>query len=205
MCPRTWAEGTATAIERDDVVRGFDVTALLVSLLGPTEVDVGAGPIPIAGSKLQALLTLLALAAPRPVSDDRLIDELWGDDQPSKPANALQAQVSQLRRLLGRDAVVRTGSGYVLSVDADGVDATRLEQLVQEGRSAVPPRRPSHGGGALRVSGRPDPRTTPRRCARPSVRATRPGPASTSSWSRRTRVSSTPSWRRVTTLKCSAP
>jgi predicted ATPase/DNA-binding SARP family transcriptional activator len=136
MCPRTWAEGTATVVERDDVVRGFDVTTLLVSLLGPTEVDVGAGPIPIAGAKLQALLTLLALAAPRPVSDDRLIDELWGDDQPSKPANALQAQVSQLRRLLGRDAVVRTGSGYVLTVDASGVDATRLEQLVQEGRSA---------------------------------------------------------------------
>ena len=116
---------------------GLAVTKVVVSVLGPTEVDVGAGPVSIVGAKVQALLALLALAAPRPVSDDRLIDELWGDEQPLKPANALQAQVSQLRRLLGRDAVVRAGSGYVLTVEPDCVDATRLERLVREGRSAA--------------------------------------------------------------------
>ena len=73
---------------------------------------------------------MLALAAPHPVSDDRLLEELWGDDQPAKPANALQALVSSLRRLLGRDAVERQGSGYVLRVDPDRVDATRLDRLV---------------------------------------------------------------------------
>ena len=112
------------------------MTTVVVSLLGPTEVDFGAGPVPIVGAKIQALLALLALAAPRPVSDDRLIDELWGDEQPLKPANALQAQVSQLRRLLGRDTVIRAGSGYLLAVGADDVDATRLEHFVRDGRSA---------------------------------------------------------------------
>jgi two-component SAPR family response regulator len=86
-----------------------------VSLLGPVQAHTAAGLVSVAGAKLQALLALLALAAPRPVSDDRLIDELWGDDQPAKPANALQAQISQLRRVIGRDAVVREGSGYALS------------------------------------------------------------------------------------------
>jgi DNA-binding SARP family transcriptional activator len=109
---------------------------IVVSLLGPTEVDLGAGPIPIAGAKLQALLALLALAAPRPVSDDRLMDELWGDEQPSKPANALQAQVSQLRRVLGREAVVRLTSGYALTADSVSVDLARLAHLVHDGRVA---------------------------------------------------------------------
>ena len=97
-------------------MRGVVVT-VAVSLLGPIEVDDGSGPCPVAGAKLQALLAMLALAVPYPVSDDRLIDELWGDDQPGNPANALQAQVSHLRRMFGREAVVRAVSGYVLAVD----------------------------------------------------------------------------------------
>ena len=90
----------------------------------------------IAGSGLQALLALLALAVPNPVSGDRLIDELWGDDQPGNPDNALQARISQLRRLLGRDVVKRQGSGYLLDVGPGDVDAVRLEVLVRDGRAA---------------------------------------------------------------------
>ena len=74
---------------------------LTVQVLGPVEVLAPTGPIAVSGSKLQVLLATLALAVPHPVSDDRLIDEIWGDDQPANPANSLQAQVSQLRRLLG--------------------------------------------------------------------------------------------------------
>ena len=88
---------------------------------------------PVAGVKLQSLLALLALAAPHAVSDDRLIEELWGDEQPANPANALQALVSHLRRLLGRDVVARQGPGYALRVDPDLIDASRLERLVQRG------------------------------------------------------------------------
>jgi predicted ATPase len=107
-----------------------------VALLGPIEVDDAGGPVPVAGAKLQALLALLALAAPSPVSDDRLLEELWGDDQPAKPANALQAQVSHLRRILGREQVTRHGSGYTLAVPPDDIDVTRLERLVHDGCAA---------------------------------------------------------------------
>ena len=94
------------------------------------------GDVVIAGSGLQALLALLALAVPNSVSDDRLIDELWGDNQPGNPDNALQAKISQLRRLLGRDIVKRKGSGYLLDVEPGDVDAVRLEVLVRDGRAA---------------------------------------------------------------------
>ena len=111
--------------------------ATRVSILGPIEVGTAGRRVPVAGIKQQSLLAMLALATPHAVSDDHLIDELWGDEQPANPANALQALVSQLRRLLGRDVVGRVGAGYVLRLDADDVDVTRLERLVEEGREAA--------------------------------------------------------------------
>ncbi len=57
--------------------------------------------VPVRGAKQRALLALLALQRGQPVSADRLIDALWGDGQSANPANALQAQIGQLRRTLG--------------------------------------------------------------------------------------------------------
>jgi predicted ATPase/DNA-binding SARP family transcriptional activator len=108
-----------------------------VWLLGGVEAARDGTPAPVPGTKAQALMALLALAAPHPVSGDRLIEELWGDEQPANPANALQAQVSQLRRQLGAEAVVRRGSGYALAAPADAVDVHRFEALVEAGRAAM--------------------------------------------------------------------
>ena len=90
----------------------------------------------IAGTGLRALLALLALAVPNSVSSDRLIDELWGEEQPGNPDNALQAKISALRRLLGREIVARKDSGYGLEIGADKVDVLLLERLVRQGRHA---------------------------------------------------------------------
>jgi DNA-binding SARP family transcriptional activator len=109
---------------------------LTVLVLGPVEARAPSGPIPVSGSKLQVLVAMLALAAPHPVSDDRLIEEIWGDDPPGNPANSLQAQVSQLRRLLGREVVARQGAGYALVVPPDAVDAQRFEQMAAAARDA---------------------------------------------------------------------
>src|SRR5262245_42783478 len=106
-------------------------------LLGPVHVRAAAGWAPVAGAKLQALLALLALSVPRPVSSDRLIEELWGEAPPGNPANALQAQISALRRLLGTETVVRDGSGYRLALEPDEVDAVLLERLARSGRDSA--------------------------------------------------------------------
>ena len=108
-----------------------------MGLLGGLEVRRGDAPLPVVGQKLKALLAMLALGTPHPVSDDRLIDEIWLDETPAHPANALQGQVSQLRRVLGRDTVARRGPGYVLAVGPDDVDSVRLERLVRAGRDAA--------------------------------------------------------------------
>ena len=59
---------------------------------------------------------------------------LWGDGQAANPANALQAQIGQLRRTFGAAAIVTSDAGYALDVQPDQVDVVRFEQLVAKGR-----------------------------------------------------------------------
>jgi len=101
-----------------------------VRLFGELEAEQAGVPVPVHGTKQRALLALLALRPGQPVSADQLIDALWGDGQAAHPANALQAQIGQLRRTPGAAAVITTDAGYALDVGPDDVDASRFEQLV---------------------------------------------------------------------------
>ena len=103
-------------------------------LFGELEAVAEGVPVPVRGAKQRALLALLALQRGRPVSADRLIDVLWGDGQASNPANALQAQIGQLRRTFGAAAILTSEAGYALAVGPDDVDVVRFGQLVAEGR-----------------------------------------------------------------------
>jgi DNA-binding SARP family transcriptional activator len=105
-----------------------------VRLFGQLEAADGGVALAVRGAKQRALLALLALHRGEPVSADRLIDALWGDGLAAKPANALQAQIGQLRRTLGAGAIVTTEAGYALAVGPDEVDVVRFEQLVAKGR-----------------------------------------------------------------------
>jgi predicted ATPase/DNA-binding SARP family transcriptional activator len=105
-----------------------------VRLFGELEAVADGVPVPVRGAKQRALLALLALQRGRPVSVDRLIDVLWGDGQAANPANALQAQIGQLRRAFGAAAVLTSEAGYALAVGPDDVDVVRFGQLVAQGR-----------------------------------------------------------------------
>ena len=105
-----------------------------VRLFGELEAVAGGVPVPVRGAKQRALLALLALQHGQPVSADRLIDVLWGDGQAANPANALQAQIGQLRRTFGPAAILTTGAGYALAAGPDEVDVVRFEQLVAKGQ-----------------------------------------------------------------------
>ena len=59
---------------------------------------------------------------------------LWGDGQAANPANALQAQIGQLRRTLGPAAILTTEAGYALAAGPEEVDVVRFEQLVAKGQ-----------------------------------------------------------------------
>jgi LuxR family transcriptional regulator, maltose regulon positive regulatory protein len=104
-----------------------------VRLFGELEAVQDGIAVPVRGAKQRALLALLALYRGEPVSADRLIDALWGDGQAANPANALQAQIGQLRHVLGPAAIVTTEVGYALAIGAGDVDVIRFEQLVAKG------------------------------------------------------------------------
>ncbi|MEV8627841.1 BTAD domain-containing putative transcriptional regulator [Streptomyces sp. NPDC051079] len=112
-------------------------------VLGPLVVwdDEGAA-VTVPEVKVRALLADLLAHDGDPVSVDRLVQDLWGDEPPGKPTGALQAKVSQLRRVIGRDRVVHQAPGYRLRLDraAHEVDADRFRALVAEARTVRDPR-----------------------------------------------------------------
>ncbi|MEU0781674.1 BTAD domain-containing putative transcriptional regulator [Streptomyces sp. NPDC006173] len=111
-------------------------------VLGPLVVWDGEGrEVKVPEAKVRALLADLLANDEGPVSADRLIEDLWGDAPPGNPRAALQAKISQLRRVVGRDRVVRQPPGYGLRLDgADEVDAVRFRALVTDARPVQDPR-----------------------------------------------------------------
>jgi predicted ATPase/DNA-binding SARP family transcriptional activator len=107
-------------------------------LLGPLVVTRDGRQLEFAGTRSKSLLALLALEPGRVVAVDRLVDEIWGAHPPVEPVNALQAQVSRLRRALSPDNVVASRPpGYLLAVEPEQVDAVRFERLISEGHAAA--------------------------------------------------------------------
>jgi DNA-binding SARP family transcriptional activator len=84
---------------------------------------------------------LLALDAGRVVPAGPLAEQLWPDEEPGHPGNALQTLVSRLRAELGRaglgQVIESHPAGYRLAVPPDAVDATVFEALAVQGRRAL--------------------------------------------------------------------
>src|SRR3954452_14344451 len=113
-------------------------------VLGPVAVWTTDGqPVTVPGLTVRALLAALLAHDGRPVSGDRLIDLVWGDDLPGNPAGALSAKASQLRRALdeaepGARAVVGTPPpGYHLA--AEDIDARQFAGLTARAKDTADP------------------------------------------------------------------
>jgi hypothetical protein len=101
------------------------------------------GVVELEGAKQRTLFAALALRAPGPVSVDELVEALWGEEPPGHGVQALQQQVSRLRRRLGSAVELRRdGAGYALGLDRDAIDVHRFEELLRRGRVALAADRP---------------------------------------------------------------
>ena len=99
-------------------------------LLGPLEVVAdGKRSFGIEAHKPRALLALLLFHANEIVPGERLIEDLWDGQAPTSASKLVQTYVSQIRRELGRDRIVRKGPGYLISVQPDELDLERFERL----------------------------------------------------------------------------
>jgi predicted ATPase/DNA-binding SARP family transcriptional activator len=91
----------------------------------------------VVGDRPRALLAALAQSGGRPVSDERLIELVWGDDAPANATKSLQVLVSRTRAACGPDAIVRDGAGYRLGVGQSELDSGRLAALVRDAAAAL--------------------------------------------------------------------
>lgn len=122
-----------------------------VGLLGPLTVAVDGVEVTVAGARLRALLTRLAVDPGRAASVAELVEAVWGDEPPAEPAAALQSLVSRLRRALSQPgSVVQHPSGYLLAVGRGDLDATRFGDRLAAGRSAL--RRDEPAEAAVQLS-----------------------------------------------------
>jgi len=112
-----------------------------VRLLGGLEVE-GRVERDLGSRKARTLLKVLALGRGSPVSTDRLVDILWGDEPPARPVDQVYVLVSRLRRALGAEHINRSDAGYALGpvwLDVDEVrslaDAAAI--ALAEGRTGA--------------------------------------------------------------------
>ena len=114
--------------------------------LGPLRAEADGEPLPLAGAKQLAVLSLLAIKANQRVSADEIISSAWGDDA-LVSTSVLENQIWRLRRTLGlsRDggpgpALVNEFGGYRLVLPARDIDSHHFGELAEAARQHA------HGG-----------------------------------------------------------
>ena len=100
-------------------------------ILGPLEVEEDGRQVALGGEKQRALLALLLLSRGRPVSTDRLIEEVWSGRPPATAVKSVQVYVTRLRRALGEGRIITRSRGYELAVAPGELDVDCFDALVR--------------------------------------------------------------------------
>jgi DNA-binding SARP family transcriptional activator len=111
-------------------------------VLGPLEARAGGELLTIKGVKERRLLGCLLSRANRVLPVGDIIEALWGTDPPRSAAKSVQVYVVRVRKMLhgraGENTLIsRQGTGYVLHVARDQVDALEFAGLVARAREAA--------------------------------------------------------------------
>ncbi|WP_245400265.1 AfsR/SARP family transcriptional regulator [Nocardia albiluteola] len=107
-----------------------------VSLLGEIALsrDGVAGRAAVPGARARLLIAALATHPGRSRSAQALIGEVWGDQPPRVPMNALHTQVSRLRSALPEGALEAGPAGYRLILAEEQIDLTLARRLERRAR-----------------------------------------------------------------------
>src|SRR5262245_2378871 len=105
-------------------------------ILGPIEVVDGDRIVSLPRLKQRALLALLLLRPGRMIATDRRPEARWGGRRPLTARNALQNNVSQLRKALGSQVLLTRPPGYLLDVEPARIDLGRFDLLVAQARAS---------------------------------------------------------------------
>ncbi|MFF7010794.1 BTAD domain-containing putative transcriptional regulator [Streptomyces fimicarius] len=106
-------------------------------VLGPLTVRRAGVPLELGTPKGQMLLAVLLSRPGRTVTDDALVEAVWGAEQPKSATKNVQTYVHRLRRRLGDPGrITREGRGYRLRADRGELDSARFEDLADAARAA---------------------------------------------------------------------
>ncbi len=116
-----------------------------------TATDDDTNPIDLGGIKQQTVLAALLLAKGQVLSNDRIIDAVWGERPPAKPHVTLRSYISHLRRVLeperaagGRSQrIVTRAPGYAMSIEPAELDAWQFEVEVDSANDLLARREPA--------------------------------------------------------------
>ncbi|MEU3642885.1 BTAD domain-containing putative transcriptional regulator [Lentzea sp. NPDC034063] len=120
-------------------------------LLGPVTVVGADGPARLGGPKQRTVLAALLLNANQVVSEDQLIDLLWEDRPPASARGQLQVRVWELRKLLGREVIVRREPGYLIEVGPGELDVEVFDDITKDARRLIDCGEPRRGVDRLRA------------------------------------------------------
>ncbi|MGB7239453.1 MAG: BTAD domain-containing putative transcriptional regulator [Rhodococcus sp. (in: high G+C Gram-positive bacteria)] len=117
-----------------------------VTVLGQTSAEGSTGQINLGGPRQRAVLAILLIARGDIVSVDKLTDDLWNGEPPPRAIGALQAYISNLRRVLEPDRAPRTASsilvskapGYAIRLPTEAVDAWHFEKSIRDADGREP-------------------------------------------------------------------
>ncbi|GGS76203.1 SARP family transcriptional regulator [Planobispora rosea] len=107
------------------------------TLLGPVQVIVDGAPLAGVAPRHRAVLAYLLLNAGRVVSIERLIEAMWGYDQPDTARSQVHASITAIRKALrgagGGELLETRAGGYVANPAPGQVDAQEFTELVAAG------------------------------------------------------------------------
>ncbi|MEV0249172.1 BTAD domain-containing putative transcriptional regulator [Nocardia sp. NPDC050712] len=110
--------------------------SVVVALLGEIALRRDSALQTVPGTRSRLLLAALALHPGRARSAQALIDDVWGEQPPRAPMNALHTQVSRLRSALPDGALEIGPAGYRLTLPPGQVDLSRAAELLGDARVA---------------------------------------------------------------------
>ncbi|MFF3650335.1 BTAD domain-containing putative transcriptional regulator [Streptomyces sp. NPDC002181] len=112
---------------------------LQFDVFGPLTVRRNGELLEIPRAKHRVVLAALLLHAPRTLTAEELIQQLWGGEPPLTARKTLQGYIARLRKLLGADAVVSRASGYAIAIGTERLDLDRFNTYLQKAELTTEP------------------------------------------------------------------
>jgi predicted ATPase/DNA-binding SARP family transcriptional activator len=111
-------------------------------ILGPLEIRADGRPVNLGGAQRRAVMAVLLNAAGDAVSEDVLIESLWGEQSGAAARNNVQSHVSRLRAALGASGVDgpaefvrRTPRGYRVELEQADLDSDWVRTALSRART----------------------------------------------------------------------